>query len=129
MPIGIFLCIIIYKVVRKVEGLINKVLLNIGIPAHLKGYQYLVYSIELLRISNHLKITKDVYPMVAIKYENKPANIERAIRNAIEIGWNRGNVEIYEEIFGYTVCEYKGKPTNNQFLTTLIEWLKSNAMI
>ncbi len=96
----------------------------IGVPAHLKGYYYLRDAIRIYALSNRpteISITNDIYPMVAKMYNTRPTLVEHAIRNAIEIAWTRGNLDTIYEYFGYTVNDYKGKPSNREFVAMMAE--------
>ncbi len=96
----------------------------IGVPAHLKGYYYLREAILIYAEMERpymLNITTDIYPRVAESFHTKPSLVEHAIRNAIEIGWTRGNIETLHEYFGYTVNDYRGKPSNYEFIAMMAE--------
>lgn len=96
----------------------------IGIPAHLKGYYYLREAIRIYALSESphtLNITSDVYPQVAAIFNTKATLVEHAIRNAIEIAWTRGNIETLHAYFGYTVNDYRGKPSNYEFIAMMAE--------
>ncbi len=99
---------------------------EIGIPAHIKGYQYLRDALMLtVRDTRFLSgITKELYPKVAEKYGSTTSRVERAIRHAIEVAWNRGQMEIINDMFGYTVQEEKGKPTNSEFIAMLVDKIR-----
>lgn len=103
------------------KQIITDLMHEIGIPAHLKGYQYLrtaiAMSVEDIEILG--SITKILYPTIAKKYLTTPSRVERAIRHAIEVAWARGNREAIDEIFGYTIDMGKGKPTNSEFMALL----------
>jgi len=106
-------------VITRVTSLLH----DIGVPAHIKGYQYLRDSIMMV-ISNPEVInavTKVLYPEVARRYNTTPSRVERAIRHAIEVAWDRGDVEQIQKIFGYTVSNQKGKPTNSEFIAMLAD--------
>jgi len=99
---------------------------EIGVPAHIKGYQYLreaimmcVKDMEMLN-----SITKLLYPTIAERYQTTPSRVERAIRHAIEVAWNRGRMETLEALFGYTVNIGKGKPTNSEFIALITDKLR-----
>lgn len=97
---------------------------TIGIPAHLKGYYYLREAIRIYALSDAphmLNITSDVYPRVAEIFNTKSSLVEHAIRNAIEIAWTRGNIETLHAYFGYTVNDYRGKPSNFEFIAMMAE--------
>lgn len=96
----------------------------LGIPAHLRGYHYLrsaiQYSVEAKDPST-IAVTKDIYPHISRLYNTRPALVERAIRNAIEVAWTRGNVKVLNQYFGYTIDDYKGKPTNAEFIAMIAD--------
>ncbi|MGB4439848.1 MAG: sporulation transcription factor Spo0A, partial [Sedimentibacter sp.] len=98
------------------EVKITEILHEVGVPAHIKGYQYLRTSI--IDVVNNIEllgaITKELYPMIAQKYTTTPSRVERAIRHAIEVAWTRGKIETINSIFGYTIHNNKGKPTNSE---------------
>lgn len=97
----------------------------IGIPAHVKGYNFLRYGIEIFAINKshktNLALSKDIYPMIAEKFRTKPQNVERNIRNAIDIAWKRGDIESIFSLFGYTVSFERGKPTNQECIAMLAD--------
>jgi two-component system response regulator (stage 0 sporulation protein A) len=97
-----------------------------GIPAHIKGYQYIREGIMMsVQDSNMLNfITKLLYPSIAKKYKTTSSSVERAIRHAIEVAFSRGQVEILEEMFGYTVNAGKGKPTNSEFIALISDKMR-----
>lgn len=105
---------------------VTNVIHQMGIPAHIKGYQYLrdaiimvMYDLDLLGA-----ITKELYPSIAEKYETTPSRVERSIRHAIELAWNRGNVDLINNYFGYTINIERGKPTNSEFIAMLADKLR-----
>lgn len=100
---------------------ISKMLHNLGMPSHIKGYQYIRDAIELMynNPDNIGGITKEVYPYIADKYNTTASRVERAIRHAIEVSWTRGDYELMEEIFGHSVDFDRAKPTNSEFLATV----------
>ena len=105
---------------------ITKMLHELGIPAHIKGYQYLRDAI-LMSVSDTEMlgaITKRLYPNIAKKHQTTPSRVERAIRHAIEVAWSRGKVDTIEELFGYTVSDRKGKPTNSEFIALLADKIR-----
>ena len=105
---------------------ITKLLHELGVPSHIKGYLYIKEGINLI-FSNPLManaITKELYPSIAKKYETTNSRVERAIRHAIEVSWNRGNWELMEEIFGHSVDIDKAKATNSEFIVTLADKLR-----
>ena len=98
---------------------------EVGIPAHIKGYGYLrtaiTYSYEN---SDYIgQVTKTLYPEIARKYKTTGSRVERAIRHAIEVAWNRGNIDTIDEIFGYTISSAKAKPTNSEFIAMISDYL------
>lgn len=110
---------------------VTNIIHEIGVPAHIKGYQYLrdgimmvVNNIEVIN-----QITKLLYPDLAKKYKTTPSRVERAIRHAIEVAWNRGQLETVESIFGYTVNSNKGKPTNSEFIAMIADKLRLDLKI
>ncbi len=100
------------------EREVTEIIRNVGIPANIKGYQYIRDAILMSvgDISNLQYITKLLYPAIAKKYHTNSSSVERAIRHAIEVAWTRGNFQYIEECFGYTVHVGKGKPTNSEFI-------------
>lgn len=111
------------------EADVTFIMHEIGIPAHIKGYQYLRESIMMVvnDISLLNAITKELYPSVAEKYDTTPSRVERAIRHAIEVAWSRGRIETINKLFGYTVHEQKGKPTNGEFIAMVADKLRISA--
>ena len=105
---------------------ITHILHEVGIPAHIKGYNYLRTGIEEMYYSSDMqgRITKALYPFIARKYSTTSSRVERAIRHAIEVAWNRGNVDSIDDIFGYTINAYKAKPTNSEFISMIADRLK-----
>ena len=108
------------------EALVTNIIHEVGVPAHIKGYQYLrdgiIMVIQNIDVLN--QITKQLYPDLAKKYKTTPSRVERAIRHAIEVAWNRGRVDIMESVFGYTVNANKGKPTNSEFIAMIADKLR-----
>ena len=104
---------------------ITKILHELGIPSHIKGYQYIREGIEIIynRPETIGGITKELYPELAEKFDTTVSRVERAIRHAIEVSWNRGNWELMEEIFGHSVDIDKAKPTNSEFIVTIADKL------
>lgn len=114
-----------YKKV-KIENEITEILHEVGIPAHIKGYMYLrtailttYYNIDILG-----QVTKVLYPDIARMYNTTSSRVERAIRHAIEVAWNRGNTDAIDDIFGYTVSAVKSKPTNSEFIAMIADKLR-----
>lgn len=105
---------------------ITNLIHEIGVPAHIKGYQYLRNAITLVvnRMEYLNAVTKELYPAIATMNHTTPSRVERAIRHAIEIAWNRGKLETLENIFGYTVQQDKGKPTNSEFIAIIADKLR-----
>lgn len=105
------------------ESDVTKMIREIGIPAHIKGYQYIREGIMLAvkdpEILNY--ITKYLYPMIAKQYHTTTSSVERAIRHAIEVAWNRGKMDAMEELFGYSLNSGKGKPTNSEFIALIAD--------
>lgn len=110
---------------KSLEKVVTEIIHEIGIPAHIKGYQYLreaiLLTIEDMDIIN--AVTKVLYPEVAKKFNTTPSRVERAIRHAIEVAWDRGDVEVLQKFFGYTVSNIKGKPTNSEFIAMIADKL------
>lgn len=109
-----------------IETMVTDVIHEIGIPAHIKGYQYLRHAIMMvvkdLDIIN--SITKELYPTVAKDFNTTPSRVERAIRHAIEVAWDRGDTEVLNSFFGYTIANSKGKPTNSEFIAMIADKLR-----
>ena len=105
---------------------ITNLIHEIGVPAHIKGYQYLRDAITI--VVNDMDIlcavTKELYPMIAKMNDTTPSRVERAIRHAIEVAWNRGRIETIDALFGYTVKNDKGKPTNSEFIAIIADKLR-----
>lgn len=108
------------------EALVTNVIHEVGVPAHIKGYQYLREAIMMVvnDIDIINQITKQLYPEIAQKYHTTPSRVERAIRHAIEVAWGRGQPDVVENIFGYTVSASKGKPTNSEFIAMIADKLR-----
>lgn len=109
-----------------VEARVTNIIHDIGVPAHIKGYQYLREAIIMAMNDDEVinAVTKCLYPALAIKFKTTPSRIERAIRHAIEVAWNRGQLEVHNSIFGYTVNSNKGKPTNSEFIAMVADKLR-----
>ena len=105
---------------------ITNLIHEIGVPAHIKGYQYLRDAITLVvnRMEYLNAVTKELYPAIAAINNTTPSRVERAIRHAIEIAWNRGKLETLENLFGYTVQQDKGNPTNSEFIAIIADKLR-----
>ena len=111
---------------RDLEADVTNIIHEIGVPAHIKGYQYLreaimmsVNDIEMLN-----SITKILYPTIAKQYQTTPSRVERAIRHAIEVAWSRGKMDTIDELFGYTINNGKGKPTNSEFIALIADKIR-----
>ena len=111
---------------ENLEALVTNVIHEVGVPAHIKGYQYLREAIMMVvnNIDIINQITKQLYPDIANKYHTTPSRVERAIRHAIEVAWTRGQTETVENIFGYTISAAKGKPTNSEFIAMIADKLR-----
>lgn len=111
---------------NRLEITITKTLHELGVPSHIKGYQYIREGIAI--IYDHPEviggITKELYPKIASKFSTTVSRVERAIRHAIEVSWNRGNWDLMEEIFGHSVDIDKAKPTNSEFIVTIADKMK-----
>jgi len=111
---------------RNLEALVTNLIHEVGVPAHIKGYQYLREAIMMvvndIEVIN--QITKQLYPDIAKKFHTTPSRVERAIRHAIEVAWSRGKADEVENIFGYTVSATKGKPTNSEFIAMIADKLR-----
>ena len=105
---------------------ITKTLHELGVPSHIKGYQYIRDGITLVYQKPDIVggITKELYPEIAKKYDSTVSRVERAIRHAIEVSWNRGNWDLMEDIFGHSVDIDKAKPTNSEFIVTIADKLR-----
>lgn len=105
---------------------ITNIIHEIGIPAHIKGYFYLRDAIAMVVNNVELlgAVTKVLYPTIAKKYNTTPSRVERAIRHAIEVAWNRGCIETINNLFGYTVQKDKGKPTNSEFIAMISDKIR-----
>lgn len=107
------------------EATVTEIIHEIGVPAHIKGYQYLreaiILTINDMDVIN--AVTKVLYPAVAKKFSTTPSRVERAIRHAIEVAWDRGDLETLQKFFGYTVSNIKGKPTNSEFIAMIADHL------
>ncbi len=111
---------------RNLEGEVTNIIHEIGVPAHIKGYQYLreaiIMSVTDIEMLN--SITKILYPTIAKKYQTTPSRVERAIRHAIEVAWSRGKMDTIDELFGYTINNGKGKPTNSEFIALIADKIR-----
>ena len=111
---------------ENLEAQVTNIIHEVGVPAHIKGYQYLreaiIMVIKDIDVIN--QITKSLYPEIAKKFGTTPSRVERAIRHAIEVAWGRGQQEAVENIFGYTISAAKGKPTNSEFIAMIADKLR-----
>ena len=109
-----------------IETQVTKVIHQIGVPAHIKGYQYLRTAIMMTIDDNEIinSVTKILYPSVAKKYQTTSSRVERAIRHAIEVAWDRGDVDTLNSYFGYTIQNNRGKPTNSEFIAMIADNLR-----
>ena len=109
-----------------IEAMVTSIIHEIGVPAHIKGYQYLreaiIIAVEDMDVIN--AITKVLYPQVAKAFQTTPSRVERAIRHAIEVAWDRGDLDTLQRFFGYTVSNTKGKPTNSEFIALIADKLQ-----
>ena len=110
----------------QLEIIVTNIIHEIGVPAHIKGYQYLrdsiIMSVNNMDILN--SITKQLYPTIAKMHETTPSRVERAIRHAIEVAWNRGKMDTINELFGYSIQAGKGKPTNSEFIALIADKIR-----
>lgn len=108
------------------ETKVTNILHEIGVPAHIRGYHYMreaiIMSVNDMDVLNY--ITKELYPSIAKKCNTTPSRVERAIRHAIEVAWNRGKIEAIDTLFGYTINNHKGKPTNSEFIALIADRLR-----
>ena len=108
------------------EELVTAIIHEVGVPAHIKGYQYvreaIMIAVEDMDVIN--SVTKILYPEVAKRFHTTPSRVERAIRHAIEVAWDRGDLETLQRFFGYTVSNIKGKPTNSEFIAMISDKIR-----
>ena len=114
------------QVPNDMEAQVTKIIHQIGVPAHIKGYQYLRTAILMTIEDNDMinSVTKVLYPSVAKKYSTTTSRVERAIRHAIEVAWDRGDLDTLNSFFGYTVQNSRGKPTNSEFIAMIADNLR-----
>lgn len=116
---------------KNLDVAVTNIIHEMGVPAHIKGYHYLREAI--LMVINEVNllgaVTKELYPMIAVKYQTTPSRVERAIRHAIELAWDRGNVEMMTKFFGYTINLERGKPTNSEFIAMVADKLRIEAKV
>lgn len=111
---------------RNLEKDVTDMIHEIGVPAHIKGYQYLREAIIMSAEDADMvgSITKVLYPTIAARYQTTASRVERAIRHAIEVAWNRGKMETLDSLFGYTINNGKGKPTNSEFIALIADTIR-----
>lgn len=111
---------------KSLQEEVTEIIHEVGVPAHIKGYQYLreaiIMSVEDMDMLN--SITKILYPTIAKKFATTPSRVERAIRHAIEVAWSRGRMDTIDEMFGYTINCRKGKPTNSEFIALVTDRIR-----
>lgn len=111
---------------KNLEKIVTEIIHEVGIPAHIKGYQFIrsaiIMAVENMEVIN--SITKQLYPELAKMYHTTPSRVERAIRHSIEVAWNRGKSETMDEMFGYTISSGKGKPTNSEFIAMIADRIR-----
>ena len=114
------------KKINNLEADVTNIIHEIGVPAHIKGYQYLRDAIIMSVSDNEMlgSITKRLYPTIAKNHKTTSSRVERAIRHAIEVAWSRGKMDTIEELFGYTVNSGKGKPTNSEFVALIADKIR-----
>lgn len=115
---------------HQLDSTITAIIKEIGVPAHIKGYSYLREAIQMVFEDIELlgSVTKILYPEIAKKFNTTPSRVERAIRHAIEVAWNRGNYESISSMFGYTVHHLKSKPTNSEFIAMIADKIRIDMM-
>lgn len=114
------------EVIRDLEQDVTNMIHEIGVPAHIKGYQYLREAIMMSVEDPGMisSITKILYPTIAKRFQTTPSRVERAIRHAIEVAWSRGRMETLDALFGYTIDTGKGKPTNSEFIALIADKIR-----
>ncbi len=117
---------VVSEKIHDLEKDVTDMIHEIGVPAHIKGYQYLreaiIISVNDVEMLN--SITKILYPTIAKKFQTTPSRVERAIRHAIEVAWSRGKMETLDAMFGYTINTGKGKPTNSEFIALIADKIR-----
>lgn len=116
---------------KVLDTAITSMIKEIGVPAHIKGYAFLREAIQMVYSDVELlgSVTKILYPDIAKKYNTTPSRVERAIRHAIEVAWNRGNYDLISKTFGYTVHHLKSKPTNSEFIAMIADKIRLEHMV
>lgn len=111
---------------KSLKNMVTDIIHEIGVPAHIKGYQYLreaiLIAVEDMDVIN--AVTKVLYPEVARRFSTTPSRVERAIRHAIEVAWDRGDVDVLNSYFGYTIHNLRGKPTNSEFIAMIADKIR-----
>lgn len=112
--------------VDELEVMVTDIIHQIGIPAHIKGYQYVRYAIVTAVVEPKIinAVTKQLYPCIAENFGSTPSRVERAIRHAIEVAWDRGDIDVLNSYFGYTIHNGRGKPTNSEFIAMIADKLR-----
>ena len=120
-----------YMQKKSLETQVTDIIHEIGVPAHIKGYQYLRSSILMAVQDMDIldSITKQLYPSIAKTYNTTPSRVERAIRHAIEVAWSRGNSDTMHELFGYTLQQGKLKPTNSEFIALIADKIRLESKV
>lgn len=120
--------IMVNEITRRVEmeRYITKIMLDLGVPAHLKGYHFIREAILISEADMEVvsSVTKLLYPEIARIYKTTAQKVERAIRNAIEVSWTRGNTDTMEELFGYSSAKGKGRPTNSEYIARIADKIR-----
>lgn len=116
---------------RNMDVAVTNIIHEMGVPAHIKGYHYLRDAILMVISDINLlgAVTKELYPAIAHQYQTTPSRVERAIRHAIELSWDRGNIEMMTKLFGYTINLERGKPTNSEFIAMVADKLRIEAKV
>lgn len=111
---------------KKMEQLVSHMMLDMGVPAHLKGYRYVRTAVLMAEEDMKVvgSVTKLLYPEIAKRYNTTDGKVERAIRNAIEISWERGNKETFEKLFGYCADNGQGRPTNSEYIAAMADTIR-----
>ncbi|HKM05056.1 MAG TPA: sporulation initiation factor Spo0A C-terminal domain-containing protein [Lachnospiraceae bacterium] len=110
----------------ELEKYVTKIMLDIGVPAHLKGYRFLREAIIISEqdMETVSSVTKLLYPTISKIYQTTDQKVERAMRNAIEVSWHRGNTDSFEELFGYSAKTGKGRPTNSEYIARIADKIR-----
>jgi len=116
---------------KNLDVAVTNIIHEMGVPAHIKGYHYLRDAILMVISDVNLlgAVTKELYPMIAQKFRTTPSRVERAIRHAIELAWDRGNVDMMTKFFGYTINLERGKPTNSEFIAMVADKLRIESKV